>query len=385
MSRRIAVFTGTRADYGLLRGLIRALDEAPDVELQLMVSGSHLSEAHGATVGEIAGDGFDIASRVPIWSGRDSAVEAARDVGAGLTRYAEELARLAPDVLVILGDRLEALAAAFSATILGVPVAHIHGGEITEGAMDDALRHAITKLSYLHFASTPAHRDRVIQLGEEPDRVFFVGAPIVDALASLRLLDRAEVRDRFGVRLSRPTLLVTYHPAVLDVLPPLELLEELLAAVDAVDEFDVVVTGSNTDIGSTLVRERIAQFVADHGDRVDFVESFGQLGYLSAMALSDVVVGNSSSTVLEAPVVGVPSVLVGDRQRGRPLADSVATPAPERAAIAAAIRAARRPAPEQIAAVFGTPGFAERTSEILRTHALPHNPRKRFHDLPEEQ
>jgi len=381
MSRRIAVFTGTRADYGLLRGLIRELADAPDVELQLIVSGSHLSDAHGRTVKEIERDGVPIAASVPIWRDDDSAPAATRDVGDAVGRYGATLDTLNPDALVVLGDRLEALAVALAATILGIPVAHVHGGEVTEGAMDESLRHAITKLSYLHFTSTASHRDRVVQLGEEPDRVFFVGAPIVDAVASLDLLSRDELRDRFGIRLARPTILVTFHPASADVLPPLELLEELLGALEAVTTHDVIVTGSNTDIGSNAVRERIARFVAEHPHRVDFVESFGQLGYLSAMSASAVVVGNSSSTVLEAPVIGVPSVLVGDRQRGRPLAASVATPAPDREAIATAIREAR-PVDGGATELFGTPGFAKRTAEILRTHDLPRYPRKPFHDVP---
>lgn len=384
MTRRLAVFTGTRADYGLLRGLVRAIEASPDAELQLVVSGSHLSARHGQTVHEIEADGIAPAAAVPVWGDDDSPLGAARDVGAALPAYAETLAALAPDVVVVLGDRLEALAMALAATIVGVPVAHIHGGEITEGAMDDALRHAITKLATIHLTSADEHRRRVVQLGEEPDRVHFVGAPVVDALAALPRLSAAELEDRFGIRVRHPLAVVTYHPAALDVLPSDALAAELLGALDEVADLHVVVTGSNSDIGSARVRELVADFVARHPDRVDYVESFGQVGYLSLLALADVVAGNSSSTVLEAPVAGVRSVLVGDRQRGRPLAPSVATPAPERTAIAAALRdavAAGRVDPS--AGPFGTPGFAERALAILLSADLPNPPRKRFHDLPE--
>lgn len=383
--RKVAVLTGTRADYGLLRGLLWQIVQDPELELQLLVTGTHLRDDFGRTEREIERDGFRIASSVPIWSGDDTRAAVAADVGAALPAFAQALTALAPDVLVVLGDRLEAFAAATAATILSVPVAHIHGGEVTEGAMDEALRHSITKMSYLHFASTEEHRHRVIQLGEDPQRVYFLGAPIVDALAGMDLQSPSDVEKEFGIRLPRPTALVTFHPAVMDVAPPDQLVEELLAGLLAVDGLHIVLTGSNSDIGTSDVRALIAAFVAENGDRVDFVESFGQRGYLSAMAAASVVAGNSSSTVLEAPVLGIPSVLVGDRQKGRPLSPSTATPEPHREAIAAALRSAlrgRSGAAE--AAIFGRPGFALRAAAVLRESALPHPPRKTFHDLPKE-
>ena len=382
MMRTIAVFTGTRADYGLLRRLAIAIEASPDAELALIVSGSHLSTAHGATSGEIADDGLPFAATIPIWTGDDSPVGAARDVGAAIPRYAEALAGIDPDVLVVLGDRLEALAAATAATIVGVPIAHIHGGEITEGAMDDALRHAITKMAYLHFTSTNEHRDRVVQLGESPERVHFLGAPIVDAVAAIPLLTAEEVEERYGVRLDKPTALVTFHPAAMDVLPPATILEELLAALLAVDGLGVIVTGANTDIGSSAVRDRIDAWVREHPDRVDYVESFGQRGYLSAMAHASVVAGNSSSVVLEAPVLGTPSVLVGDRQKGRPLARSVRVPRVDRASIAAALREAIADESDDGGAeLFGSPGFADRACDVLLHTELTRPPRKVFYDL----
>lgn len=383
--RSIAVLTGTRADYGLLRGLVRALDADPDVRLQVIVTGSHLVDGFGATSSEIEADGITPAATVPIWSGNDTPLSAAADVGAALPRYAEVLEQLAPDVLVVLGDRLEAFAAATAATILSIPLAHIHGGERTEGAMDDALRHSITKMAYLHFVSAEQHRTRVIQLGEAPERVLFHGAPIVDALSALELLSRDQVEQRFSIRLPAPTALVTFHPAVMDVMPPEALVTSMLEALHDVDDLHLVITGTNTDIGTRGVRRIIADFVDTHPDRVDYVESFGQLGYLSAMSAAAVVVGNSSSTILEAPVLGVPSVLVGDRQKGRPLSPSVRFPVPDRAHIARAVRSALRDSSSSWSAhPFGLPGFATRTVAALRDFPLPRPPRKTFYDnLPE--
>lgn len=382
MTRRIAVFTGTRADYGLVRRLALAINASPEAELEMIVSGSHFSAGHGATAGEVAEDGLPFAAGIPIWSGDDTAQGAARDIGAAIPRYAGVLSQLDPDVVVVLGDRLEAFAMATAATIVGLPIAHIHGGEITEGAMDDALRHSITKLASLHFTSTEEHRNRVIQLGEQPDRVHFLGAPIVDAVGALPLLSAREVMERFSVRLDRPTALVTFHPAAMDVMAPAAILEELFAGLLAVDGLGVIVTGPNTDIGSGAIRERIAAWVREHRDRVDYVESFGQLGYLSAMSHASVVAGNSSSVVLEAPVLGTPSVLVGDRQRGRPLAASVSVCQVQRDAIATALSGAlARGRSTAGTDLFGAPGFAERALKVLLVSDLPRPPRKAFYDL----
>lgn len=386
MSPTIAVFTGTRADYGLLRRLVLAIHGSEQAQLALIVSGSHLSEEHGETAREIIGDGLPIAASIPIWSGEDTPVGAARDLGAAIGIYAAALENVGPDVLVVLGDRLEAFAMATAAAILGIPVAHIHGGEITEGAMDDALRHAITKLSYIHFTSTEEHRKRVIQMGEHPDRVHFLGAPIVDAVASMSFLPQQKLESTFGVRFDPPTALFTYHPATLDVLPPEEILEELLAGLLQVDGLRVIVTGSNSDIGSVAVRARIFEWAAVNVGRVDYVESFGQLGYLSAMSHSSVVVGNSSSTVLEAPILGIPSILVGDRQKGRPLAASVRKAEPNRASIANAVRYAlstgKGDAQYGVCGnIFGTPGFADRALKVLLESTFRQPARKIFFDI----
>jgi UDP-hydrolysing UDP-N-acetyl-D-glucosamine 2-epimerase len=393
--RKIAVMTGTRADYGLLKNLIAELNVKANglnrsVELQIIATGSHLSAAHGMTVDEIKRDGYVPAAEVAIWSTEDSSLAAAVDTGEAVAKFAKVLAELEPDVVVVLGDRLEAFAMATAATILLIPVAHIHGGELTLGAMDDSLRHSITKLSYLHFTTTDEHRARVIQLGEEPSRVFNFGAPVLDALERLEFMNRAELVEKFGIRFgTKQTVLMTFHPAAFDEAPAQNLIDELLAAMEALTnpldpaETQLIVTGTNNDIGSAEVRAAIAEFHRRLPDRVSYVESFGQLGYLSVMREVDLVTGNSSSTVLEAPVLGVPSVLVGNRQEGRPMSASVLKPAQaERNQILAAMRKALDPEFRRVAAAagtpFGTPGFAQRATAELLKHSIPKPPKKKF-------
>lgn len=381
-ARRVAVFTGTRADYGLLKPLARAIAADPRAELLLIVSGSHLSPRHGETVDEVIADGLPIAASIPIWSGDDSPVAAATDTGAAVAAYAASLEELRPDVLVLLGDRLEAFAMAAAATVLGVPVAHIHGGELTEGAMDDALRHAITKLSYLHFTSTEAHRRRVIQLGEEPTRVFNFGAPVLDSITEQELLSPEQIAEAFSIDVERRIVLMTFHPAAFESVPSAMLLRTLLDALGQLEDVVVVITGTNSDIGSEELRAAIADYVASHPDSTRYVESLGQLGYLSVMKRAALVVGNSSSTVLEAPLFGVPSVLVGDRQEGRPLSSSVITPKGTASDILAALETGLSPAfragIDTADSVFGTAGFADRARDELLTHDLSQGGRKRF-------
>jgi UDP-hydrolysing UDP-N-acetyl-D-glucosamine 2-epimerase len=409
LSRKIAVMTGTRADYGLLRPLITELDAAsqgdnPAVELQLIVTGTHLAEAYGRTIEEIVRDGFHPAAEADIWAAEptkdllgeeaSASLTAAVETGEAVAKFSLILNHLKPDLVVVLGDRLEAFAMATAATILLIPVAHIHGGELTLGAMDDSLRHAITKLSYLHFTTTDEHRDRVLQLGEEPARVFNFGAPVLDAIESLQLLGREELEHKFGIRFGHKNILMTFHPAAFDVASATFMIEELLAAMEAVAEgthVQLIITGTNNDIGSDEVRAAISAFAAAHPDHVSYVESFGQLGYLSVMREVDVVTGNSSSTVLEAPIFGKPSVLVGNRQEGRPMGAGVikvdgASGIFNRNEILAGLQKALTPEFAALAAAapspFGEAGFAKRAAELLTKFDLPSPPKKIFRDLP---
>ena len=389
--RKIAIMTGTRADYGLLRPLIAAVDASPEAELQLIVTGTHLSAQHGKTIDEIVRDGFTPAAEVDIWGEEltqaltgepgSQALTAAVETGEAIAKFSLMLDHLEPDVVVVLGDRLEAFAMATAATVLLIPVAHIHGGELTMGAMDDSLRHSITKLSYLHFATTDEHRARVIQLGEAPDRVFNFGAPVLDSIASLDFLGREALEDKFGIKFGAHNILMTFHPAAFDVASAQVMIDELLAAMEATDAH-LIITGTNNDIGSAEVRKAIDAFVKANGDRVSYVESFGQLGYLSVIQQVDVVTGNSSSTVLEAPIFKVPTVLVGNRQEGRPMGASTINVGADRNQILAALQRALTPEFKALAAAtespFGTPGFAARALAELVSHQIASPPKKKF-------
>ncbi len=386
MSRKVAVMTGTRADFGLLRPLLAELDSRGDVTLQLIATGTHLSDAHGRTISEITAAGFSVAAEVSIWSEvdstHDSSLSAALDTGNAVAEFSRTLSALQPDVVVVLGDRLEAFAMATAAVVLQIPVAHIHGGELTLGAMDDSLRHAITKLSYLHFATTDDHAARIVQMGEEPSRVFNFGAPVLDTLSGMHFTTKDELSAKFGVVFGARTALMTFHPAAFDEAPALEMFDELLAAIDEMHECHFIFTGTNNDIGSDHVRERMAAFVAARPDRVTYVESFGQQGYLSAMHHVDLVVGNSSSTVLEAPLLGTPSVLVGNRQEGRPLAASVIKAHADRSELLQSMRKAIGPDfAAEIAGQgtpFGQPGFAKKAADALASTKFATPLKKKF-------
>jgi UDP-hydrolysing UDP-N-acetyl-D-glucosamine 2-epimerase len=372
--------TGTRADFGLLRPLLTEIARRPDADLLIIATGTHLSDAHGSTVTEITAAGFDISAEVSIWSADDSSLAAAVDTGAAVSSFAKTLASLNPDVVVVLGDRLEAFAMASAALVMQIPVAHIHGGELTLGAMDDSLRHAITKMSYLHFTTTAEHQARVISLGENPSRVYNFGAPVLDVLASMNFMKKVEIEAKFGVKFGTRTGLMTFHPAAFDEAPAAEMFSEILAAIDAVPEINFIFTGTNNDIGSDAVREMMKSFVGMRGDRISYVESFGQLGYLSAMREVDLVLGNSSSTVLEAPILGTPSVLVGNRQEGRPLGESVFKVSADRGEILNAIKAAVVCGQEPVSHPFGRAGFAEKAAEVLATHKFGVPLKKNFYE-----
>jgi UDP-hydrolysing UDP-N-acetyl-D-glucosamine 2-epimerase len=410
LARKIAVMTGTRADYGLLRPLIAELSAAsegdnPTVELQLIVTGTHLSEEHGRTIEEIVRDGYAPAAEVDIWGTEptkdllgeegSASLTAAVETGEAVAKFSLILNHLKPDVVVVLGDRLEAFAMATAATILLIPVTHIHGGELTLGAMDDSLRHSITKLSYLHLTTTEEHRARVLQLGEEPGRVFNFGAPVLDAINDLQLMSREELEHKFGIRFGAKNVLMTFHPAAFDVASAKFMIDELLAAMEAATAADghvqLIITGTNNDIGSDDVRAAIAAFTEAHPDHVSYVESFGQLGYLSVMREVDVVTGNSSSTVLEAPIFGKASVLIGNRQEGRPMGagvikvDGIESGIFNRNEILAGLQKALTPEFKALAASapspFGTAGFAKKAAELLTKFDLPSPPKKKFEDL----
>lgn len=322
-SRKICVVTGGRADYGLLIELLRDIENNSALTLQLVVSGMHLSAQFGMTIDAIEADGFEIAARVDMLQPGDDALAVSSSVAAGLNGFAEAFDVLCPDIVVVLGDRFEIFAAATAAMIARIPVAHIHGGEVTEGAIDDAIRHAISKMAHLHFVSAAAYRDRVIQLGEDPTRVFLVGAPGLDNLRDMTFLSRAELEADLGMALNAPLLLMTYHPATLQDDYAEQGMQALTQALELFPEATVVFTGVNADPGHARISEIIATFAETHPTHVGSFASLGQRRYLSLMKLADVVVGNSSSGIIEAPALATPTVNIGNRQAGRLRAASI--------------------------------------------------------------
>ncbi len=381
--RGIAVITGSRAEFGLLSHLMRSLQARGDVSLKVIVTGSHLEAGH-MTVAEIERDGIPIAERVPMMLGGDRPSDVAHAMGRVTSGMADALTRLAPDMIVVLGDRFEILASVVATTVLNIPVAHIHGGEITEGANDDAIRHAITKLSHLHFAAAPVYRDRIVQMGEQPARVFCSGALAVDAVAAVRPLGRAEIAAKLGLTVARPLLLVTYHPVTMDGAAAGAGIGPVVDALERFPDASIVVTGVNADAGHAAIDQRIAAYAAVHPSNVVLRQSLGQALYLQVMAHAAAVVGNSSSGVIEAPIMGVPTVNIGDRQKGRMMPASVISCAAETPAIEAAIRRALEPSfrtQAHIGAAFGEPGVAARIAETLATIPLDGLLRKTFHDI----
>ena len=338
--RRICVVTGTRAEYGLLQPTMTRLRDADSSELRVLVTGTHLSPGFGNTVESIRADGFDVDAEVELVLDSDSPWASASSVGVGLISMAGALRHMSPDLVVVLGDRFEILAAAQAAFFGGVPVAHIHGGEVTLGAQDECIRHAVTKLSRLHLVSTEEHRRRVIQLGEAPDTVHNVGAPGIECIATLALDDRDAFAKRIGVSLGRPVVLLTYHPVTQGDEDPTEGIEAILTALEQYPEAVIIASGSNADAGGRAIQARLNSAAQELGPRLHLTASLGQVGYLSAMRHADVVIGNSSSGVIEAPSMGVPTVNVGVRQDGRPRAASVIDCAPQAAAIGEALKRA---------------------------------------------
>lgn len=321
--RKVAVFTGTRAEYGLLYWLLKDIQTDPELVLQLLVSGTHLSPEFGCTYKQIEADGFQIDEKVEILLSSDSAVGTAKSIGLGVLGFTDALDRLKPDVLVILGDRFEALAVAQTAMILRIPIVHLHGGEITEGAYDDAIRHSITKLSYLHCTSTEEYRQRVIQLGEQPHRVRNVGAIGLDHLKRSSFMSIEELGRALNFDLTQHYFIVTYHPVTLGKESPEESFKALLDALDSFPEYQIILTYPNADDGGRRIIPLLESYAAASPKRVLAIPSLGQQRYLSAVKHSSAVIGNSSSGVIEVPSFNVPTVDIGVRQKGRLAAKSV--------------------------------------------------------------
>ncbi len=338
--KKICVLTATRAEYGLLKNLIVRLHREPGFQVNVVVTGMHLDKAFGETYREIEEDGIAIAAKLPVLSVRDGAVGMSETMANALVRFGHFFAKNRQDLLVVLGDRYETLAVCIAAMNEQIPIAHIHGGEVTEGAIDDAIRHSITKMSFLHFTSTEAYRRRVIQLGEHPDRVFCVGALGVENILSQKLPGRAQLEESIQFDLGEKYCLVTFHPTTLDEGAGIGQVEELLQAMAAAPAYRYLITKANADVGGRTINARLEEYAQTHKEDTLLIDSLGMIRYLTAMKYCSMVIGNSSSGILEAPAMGVPTVNIGDRQRGRIQAASIINCGPDRREILEAMRRA---------------------------------------------
>lgn len=321
--KRIGIMTGTRAEYGLLKSLMQEINKDNDLELYLIVSGMHLSPEFGMTYKEIEEDGFQINAKVEMLLSSDSPVGISKSIGLGIIGFADEFQRADLDMLILLGDRYEALSAAICAMVMRIPIAHLHGGELTEGAIDEGIRHSITKMSYLHFTSTEEYRRRVIQLGENPERVFCVGAIGVENIKKINLMTKEELERSIHFEIDENTVIVTYHPVTLENNTVEEQFLNLLEVLDRNPKIRMIFTKANADTNGRIVNELIDKYAAQNSERACAFMSLGQKRYLSALKYCRIVIGNSSSGIIEAPSFGKPIINIGDRQKGRICADSV--------------------------------------------------------------
>ncbi|MDB6059943.1 MAG: UDP-N-acetylglucosamine 2-epimerase [Verrucomicrobiaceae bacterium] len=383
-NRKICVITGTRAEYGLLRWVMQGIKDDPALTLQIIATGMHLSPEFGLTYRAIELDGFYIDRKVEMLTSSDSPVGIVKSMGLGLIGFADALNELQPDLIVVLGDRFEIFSAVAAALVARIPVAHIHGGEATEGLIDEALRHSITKMSHLHFVAAEEYRQRVIQLGEQPERVFLVGGLGIDNIKRLPLLTRSELESSLGFALGKKNLLITFHPVTLETATAEIQMAELLATLAEQKDTQLIFTLPNADTDGRALIKMIEQFVAQHAQAHAFA-SLGQLRYLSCVSQVDGVVGNSSSGLTEVPSFRKGTVNIGDRQRGRLCAPSIINCEPTQSAIAAALEAlysdAFQSSLNQVENPYGEGGASEKIIAILKSIALDDLIKKRFYDL----
>jgi len=321
--RKICVFTGSRAEYGLLKPLMDEIKSDPELELQIVASCMHLSPEFGLTYEEIEKDGFLINEKIEMLLSSDTPTGIIKSMGLGLIGYADALNRLKPDITVVLGDRFEALSFAIASYINRIPIAHLYGGEATEGSIDEGIRHAITKLSFLHFTSTEEYRKRVIQMGEDPNRVFNVGALGIDNIKKINLMSKEELERELNIKFKQKNLLVTYHPVTLQEKQSEKELKALLNVLEELEDTLIIFTKTNADTEGRSLIKMIEDFVYKNQDKAVLFTNLGQRKYLSLMRFVDAVVGNSSSGIIEAPSFKIPTINIGDRQKGRIKPESV--------------------------------------------------------------
>ncbi len=383
--RRIAIFTATRAEYGLLRPVLFKLRESISCDIELIVSGTHLSDIHGYTLSEIENDGFTASATIPLDLSEDSPKHLSAALGIVCSGVGQALTSLTPDILVLLGDRYECLGAAAAATLANTPIAHIHGGDITEGAIDDCLRHAITKMSHLHFPSCEEYRQRIIQMGEQPNTVWNVGALGVENARKLALMDETHLRKSLKLQQNEPFFLCTFHPVTLESGNEKNQMAALFKALVRFESHRIIFTGANADPGGTSINSMLREF-ASHNEQMDLYPSLGVHLYLSAAKYASCVVGNSSSGIVEIPSLGTPVVNIGNRQKGRVASKAVINCAAHDDEIYKALLKAQSHEHRKIAVSADNPyegvDTSKSISEIILTHTNHNMLNKKFFTVP---
>ncbi len=382
--RKICVVTGTRAEYGLLYWLMKEIDVDKDLELQIVVTGMHLSEEFGNTYQQIEKDGFTIDKKVDISLTSDTELLISKSMGLGMIGFSDAFNLLKPDLIVVLGDRFEIFSAVSVAMIMRIPIAHLHGGEATEGLIDEPIRHSITKMSHLHFTATNEYKNRVIQLGEQPDRVFNVGGLGIDNINKLKLLNKDDFEKAIGFNLGEKNILVTFHPVTLEASTSRVQFQELLNSISELKDTKIIFTKANSDTDGRIINSMIDDYVAKHDNTIAFV-SMGQLNYLSALQFVDAVVGNSSSGLAEVPTFKIGTIDIGDRQRGRIKADSVISCIPNKDSISTAFKELySKQFQSNVGKVenpYGKGGASKRIIRIIKDISLNGIFKKYFYDL----
>ncbi|MBI3793722.1 MAG: UDP-N-acetylglucosamine 2-epimerase (hydrolyzing) [Nitrospinae bacterium] len=382
--RKICVVTGTRAEYGHLFWVMKEIEKTRGLKLQIIATGMHLSPEFGLTYREVEKD-FDIDKKIEMLLSSDSQIGISKAMGLAQISFAEAFEELRPDIVVVLGDRFEIFSAASAAMVARIPIAHIHGGESTEGAFDEAIRHSVTKMSHLHFVATEEYKNRVVQLGEDPRRVFKTGTPGLDNIQKLPILSKEKFERAVGLRLGPKNILVTFHPVTLEKQSAKAQFQSLLNVIDRLKETKIIFTKANADMEGRVINRMIDDYVARNGDKACAHDSLGQLRYLSALRYVDAVVGNSSSGLTEAPSVKIGAINIGDRQKGRVRADSVIDCDPSEASITAAFEKLYSPGfskvLRKVVNPYGGPGASKKIVKVLASFPLRDVLKKKFFDI----
>jgi len=382
--RKICIITGSRAEYGLLRWLMKGIKDDPELDLLIIATGMHLSPEFGLTYKVIENDGFIINRKVEMLISSDSSIGIAKSIGLGMIGFADALSELKPDLIVVLGDRFEIFSAVSAAMVAKIPIAHLHGGEATEGLIDESIRHSITKMSHLHFVAAEPYRKRVIQLGENPERVFLVGGLGVDSIKRFELLDRSTLETSLDFKFGKKNLLITFHPVTLDKYSAENQMGELLSVLADLKDTKLIFTLPNADTDGRILIKMVHDFVERHNNAKAYT-SLGQLSYLSCLSQVDAVVGNSSSGLLEAPSFKIGTINIGDRQRGRLQADSVINCEPISVSIKSAFeKLYSHKFQNQLSAVinpYGDGGASDKIISLIKSISIDEIIKKRFYNL----